>query len=130
MIKEHPNVILIDQLDPSKITESTNLFAKDFVWHYFNPELPDIHGDYNGAKGLQDFFEKLKVLTNGTFQGQKLSITAIGDELVVIQLKHRMTLENQAIKVDAVVVFRIVDGYIAEGWDIPAIYKHELQKTN
>ncbi|VEP13990.1 conserved hypothetical protein [Hyella patelloides LEGE 07179] len=130
MIKEHPNVILVKQLDPSNITESTNLFAEDFVWHFFNPKLPDVQGDYNGLKGLQEFFERLKVLTGGTFQVEPISITAIGDELVVTHVKDRMTFENQAIKLDAVVVWRIVNGYIAEAWDIPSIYKQELQKTD
>lgn len=144
--KEHPNVTLMKQLEPDRTAskadlfaenfvwrffnpESANLFAEDFVWHFVNPKLPDIQGDYNGLKGLQTFFEKLEVLTAGTFQVKPISVIPMGDELVVTHVRDRMTLENQAIELDAVVVWRIVKGYITEAWDIPSIYTEQPQKT-
>ena len=126
MTNEHPNVSILKRLDPRNLTESANLFAENFVWHFFNPELPDVQGDYAGLKGLETFFEKLEVLTSGTFQVEPISITAIGDELVVTHVKDRMILENRAIALDAVVVWRIVNGFITEAWDIPSVYSEQL----
>ncbi len=126
MTNEHPNVSILKRLDPRNLTESANLFAENFVWHFFNPELADVQGDYAGLKGLETFFEKLEVLTSGTFQVEPISITAIGDELVVTHVKDRMILENRAIELDAVVVWRIVNGFITEAWDIPSVYSEQL----
>lgn len=66
MTHDHPNISLLKQLDLSNIDGASVLFAEDFVWHFFNPYLPDIQGDYVGVKGLQAFFEKLAALTDGT----------------------------------------------------------------
>ena len=122
MTKEHPNISLLKQLDPRTLAGAADLFAEDFVWHFFNPRLPDIQGDYVGQSGLEDFFEKLGALTGGTFQIEPISITPIGDELVVAHVKDRMILEDQPIEIDAVVVWRIVGDRIAEAWDIPSVH--------
>lgn len=139
MIKEHPNVTLIKQLEPNFIvnqdnlfaenfvwrffnSEAIDLFAKNFVWHFFNPKLPEVHGDYQGLNGLQAFFEKLEVLTGGTFQVEPLAIYPIGNELVIVHVKDRMTLASRTIELDAVVVWRIVNGSFVEAWDIPSLY--------
>jgi len=42
MTDDHPNIALLKQLDPSNMTASTDLFAEDAVFHYFNPNLPDL----------------------------------------------------------------------------------------
>ena len=122
MTTEHPNIALLEQVDPDNIAESTHLFAEDFVLHFFNPRLPNVQGDYVGPTGFQDFFERLAGPTGGTFQVEPISVTAIGDELVVSHVKDRMQLDGQSIEIDAVVVWRIVGGYIAEAWDIPSVY--------
>ena len=49
-------------------------------------------------------------------------MTAVGDELVVTHTKNRMTLQGRPIATDVVVVWRIVDGRIAEVWDIPSVH--------
>ena len=46
----------------------------------------------------------------------------VGDELVVTQTCNRLTVEGDTIETDVVVVWRIVNGKIAEGWDIPTVY--------
>jgi hypothetical protein len=76
----------------------------NFVWHFFNPRLPDVGGDYVGLSGLQTFLEKLVALTEGTFEVEPISVTAIGDELLVMHNKNRMTLQGMSIETDVVVV--------------------------
>lgn len=143
MTKEHPNLNVMKQLEPDRKVskdnlfaenfvwrffnpKAANLFAEDFVWHFINPRLPSIQGEYAGLKGLQSFFEKLEIITGGTFQVEPVSITAIGDELVVTHVKDQMVFKNQAVKLDAVVVWRIVNDFIIEAWDIPSIYSEQL----
>ena len=122
MAKEHPNISVLQKFDPTNIAGSADVLAEDAVFHYFNPLLPDIQGDYVGLKGFQAFFDKIGELTEGTFKVNPISATAIGDELVVVHTNNTMILENQQIDIDVVVVWRIVDGCITEGWDIPSVY--------
>ena len=122
MTDTHPNVALLSRFDPANVAGTADVLSEDFVWHFFNPRLPDLQGDYVGRAGLQDFFEKMGNLTEGSFKVNPVSITAVGDELVVTQVKDTMVLEGQSIEVDAVVVWRIVDGRIVEAWDIPAVH--------
>lgn len=122
MALEHPNVSLLNRLDPGNLTKAADLFAEGFVWHFFNPQLPELQGDYVGLDGLKTFFEKLGSATGGTFQVSPLSATPIGEELVVVHARDRMTFAGRSIELDAVVVWRIVDGLIAEAWDIPSVY--------
>jgi len=122
MTKEHPNISVLQKFDPSNIAGSADVLAEDAVFHFFNPLLPDVQGDYVGLRGFQAFFEKMGALTDGTFKVNPLSATAIGNELVVVHTQNTMILENQPIKTDVVIVWRVVDGRITEVWDIPSVY--------
>ena len=127
MTREHPNVSLLKRLDLGNIAGAAGLFAEDVVWHFFNPRLPDIQGDYVGLASLQAFFEKLGALTKGSFEVEPISITAFGDELVVAQTKNRMILGGRSVETDVVTVWRVVGGRIAEVWDIPSVHTANLQ---
>ncbi|MBQ0732769.1 nuclear transport factor 2 family protein [Aquimarina celericrescens] len=122
MNEEHPNIAVLKRFNPTNIAVAAEVLAEDAVWHYFNPKLPDVHGDYKGLEGFKTFFEKMARRTKGTFKVNPISATAIGDELVVVQTKNTLNLEDQQLEVDVVVVWRIVDGRIKEVWDIPAVY--------
>ncbi|MEL7354737.1 MAG: nuclear transport factor 2 family protein [Cyanobacteria bacterium J06560_5] len=124
---EHPNVSLFNQLDPANVAQSADIFSEDFVWHFFNPSLPQIEGDYVGLEGLQRFFEVISALTEGTFQVEPISLTPVGDELVIAHVKDRMVLKGNPIELDAVVVWRVVNGLLAEAWDIPSVHNDSLQ---
>ena len=121
MKKEHPNIEVLQRLDLSNMEASADIIADDFVWHYFNPELPEVHGDYNGITGFADFFKKMAGNTRGSFTVNVVSTTPMGEELVVTHVKDTMTLKGKPIEVDAVVVWSIADGKIQEAWDIPAV---------
>jgi len=122
MTEEHPNVALLKRLDPGNVAGAADVFAEDVIWHFFNPLLPDIQGDYVGRSGIQAFFEKMAQLTDGTFRVNPVSITPVGDELLVTQSKNTMVMEDQRIETDVVVVWRIVDGRVSEIWDIPSVH--------
>ncbi|MDH3711172.1 MAG: nuclear transport factor 2 family protein [Cyclobacteriaceae bacterium] len=122
----HPNIAVLQQFNPTNISASAGIIAEDAVFHYYNPMLPDMEGDYLGRQGFMEFFGKIAGETKGTFKVTPLSITPMGNELVVTHVKDNMTLDGEQIEVDAVVVWRIVDGKIKEAWDIPAVYTAEV----
>lgn len=128
MEKTHPNIDVLQQFNPADIVSSVAVIAEDAVFHYFNPMLPDLHGDYEGKQGFIDFFKGLETITNGTFKVTPLSIVPMGDEFVVTHVQDSMILKRQELSVEAVVVWRIVDGKIKEAWDIPAVYTAIIEK--
>ena len=123
MDRKHPNVALIEKLDVRDIAAAADVFAADVVFHYFNPRLPDIQGDYVGLAGIRAFFEAVGRISAGTFRIEPVSITPVGDELVVTHTRNSLTHEGQPVTFDVVVVWRIVDGRICEVWDIPAVQR-------
>jgi predicted SnoaL-like aldol condensation-catalyzing enzyme len=122
MTEEHPNLALLSKLDIRDLNASAALFSDHFVWHYFNPKLADVEGDYIGVEGLKKFFAIIAGKTGGTFKVEPISATNFGDELVVVHARDTLVLEDNSIALDVAVVWRIVDGKIAEGWDIPSAF--------
>ena len=121
MSDEHPNISVLKRFNPADVAASADAFSEDVVFHYFNPALPDMQGDYTGRDELQSFFAKMAEKTDASFKVNPVSATAIGDEFVVSHVRNTMTFPDRQIEVDAVVVWRIVDGLITEAWDIPAV---------
>lgn len=122
MTAEHPNVALLKRLDLGNLARANDVIAEDFVLHFFNPKLPDLQGDYVGLLGFREFFEKLGRTTGGTFKVEPISVTPYGDELVAAHVRDTMELAGAPLEVDALVVWRMVDGRITEAWDIPAVH--------
>ena len=121
MSDEHPNISVLKRFNPADVAASADAFSENVVIHYYNPALPDMQGDYVGHEALQTFFAKMAEKTDATFKVNPISAMAFGDELVVSHVKNTMTFPNRRIEVDAVVVWRILDGRIVEAWDIPAV---------
>ena len=96
-------------------------FADDFVFHFFNSQLPDLAGDHHGVDGMAELFERLGELDEAGFRQVHHSLTRCGDELVVAFVTNTVGFGGSTIDVDAVVVWRVLDGVIHEGWDIPAV---------
>lgn len=118
MDDDHPNIQLMKRLDLRDLASAKDLFAENVVWHYFNPNLPDVQGDYVGPDGIRTFFQKIGGKSRGTFKVEPVSVTAVGNELVVVQARDTLTFEGKPVALDVVVVWRITDGRIAEVWDI------------
>jgi len=117
----HPNMSVLAELNLQDIDACRDVFANNFIWHYFNPRLPELEGDHLGIEGLKSFFAKLAETTKSSFQQKLIDARPVGDEFVITQVCNRMDLDGNTIEVDAVVVWRIVGSKIAEAWDIPAV---------
>ena len=122
MTIQHPNLELLSKLDLRNLDSSAELFTEKFVWHYFNPNLPDLEGDYAGIDGVKEFFKAVGEKTDATFKVEPVSATPVGDELVVVHVRDTLVLDGKAIALDVVVVWRIVDNKFAEAWDIPSAF--------
>ena len=96
-------------------------FSDDFVFHFFNTQLPDLSGDHLGVDGMAELFERLGDLSPTGFRQVHHSLTPCGDELVVTFVTNTLGFDGMEIDVDAVVVWRVFDGRIHEAWDIPAV---------
>ena len=118
MSELHPNIALLSRFDPGNMAASAELFAEDVVFHYFNPNLPELQGDHVGPDGVRAFFESVGQLSSGTFKIEPVSATPIGNELVVVHSRNSLTIEERTVTLDVVVVWRFVDGRIVEVWDI------------
>ncbi|MBY5935132.1 nuclear transport factor 2 family protein [Tateyamaria omphalii] len=121
MQTEHANIDLIAKIDITDIPAQADLFQRDVVWHFFNPMAPNLAGSYRGVDGIAEFFDKVRGHGHGSFAVQPKLAWAVGDELVVVQSRNRLGQGIEAINFDVVVVWRIIDGKIAEVWDIPAV---------
>lgn len=102
-------------------TEGHDDFADDFVFHFFNSQLPDLAGDHLGLTGTHAFFGELSKQSETGFHNEPHSLTPFGDELVVAYATNTLGFDGASIDVDAVVVWRVVGGKITEAWDIPAV---------
>jgi len=129
MHKEHPNISILKRFNPANPETLAEVLAKNFVWHYINPELSELEGDYFGLSGLTDFFQKIAGRTSGSFVVNPISIIPMGDELVITHVKDRLSLGGKPMEIDAVVVWCIIDGKIKEAWDITIVHTAKMIKT-
>lgn len=124
MAELHPNLILLERLSkhfPHDLESAQEIFDKDFILHYFNPQLPDVTGDYKGVIGIGEFFGKIGALSKGTFSTKRKQLIHNGDELIVTGATHNMEIEGRPVEVDALFIWRVVENKFAEAWDIPAV---------
>jgi ketosteroid isomerase-like protein len=98
-----------------------DIFAPDFVFHFFNPHLPELDGDHPGFDGMRGLFERLQQTSETGFRNEPHSLTPYGDELVVAYATNTVSFGGTVLDVDAIVVWRVVGGRVQEAWDIPAI---------
>jgi len=129
MNNEHPNISILKRFNPADPNTLAEVLAEDFVWHYINPELSELEGDYLGLAGLTDFFQKLAGCTSGSFKVNPISITPLGDELIITHVKDTMSLKGKPMEIDAIVVWCIMNGQIKEAWDIPILHTAKMIKA-
>jgi uncharacterized protein len=122
--REHSNISLVRrfaELMTRDFRGAEELVSEDFVWHYFNRRIPELEGEYSGLRGAKAFFQKLRNLTENTFQIEPLSAVPFGDEFVVTHANLKLTMESKKVETNAIVVWRLHRDRIFEAWDIPAV---------
>ncbi|XLS30591.1 nuclear transport factor 2 family protein [Flavobacteriaceae bacterium M23B6Z8] len=122
MNREHPNITVLKKFDPANPDTIAEVMDPDFIWHYINPELPELEGDYQGLSGLTNFFKKLGSRTGDSFKVHPLAIVPLGDALVITHVKDTMINDGKRMQIDAVVLWCIKNGKLKEAWDIPVLH--------
>jgi len=130
MATEHSSIKLLKRFNPADIPSSKEIFSDNLVWHYYNPNLPELQGDYIGLNGIQSFFQSVGKISQGTFKVEPVSITPVGDELVVVHARDTLTFNEKTTTLDVVVVWRIVDARIVEVWDIVPEQTAEISESH
>lgn len=110
------------QFDVRDIDRCATLVTEDFVWHFVNPERPDLAGAYPGISGLKDFFARLMDMSDESFEVVPVNAWPIGDELVIAQTANRFDTKEGRREFDVATVWRFRDGKVCEVWDIPSVY--------
>jgi hypothetical protein len=75
MKQEHPNMSLVRQFSESIFNNfegAEEILDRDFVWHYVNPRVRRLEGDYRGLNGVRIFFKNLKNVTDNTFHDGRI----------------------------------------------------------
>ena len=70
MNQKHPSISAVMKFNLENLAESVDILAGDAIWHYFNPELPEMQGDYVGLEGITDFFQKNSRSFQRNFKGK------------------------------------------------------------
>ena len=112
--------IAMDKADEAAMMAVWNAASEQLVWH-FHGEGSELDGVYRGKDYVfANFQGRLFEMTGGTFAVQAIDIHPAGDELVAVHFSASMTIEGEEKSGDGVLVFRIVDGSIAEVFDMPS----------
>jgi hypothetical protein len=95
-----------------------DLFAPDFVFHFFNPSLP---GDHYRLGGMRSLLERLGQSSDTSFRNEPRSLTPYGGELVVAYASTTVSFGGAVLDTDAIVAWRVVGGRLQGAWEIPAV---------
>jgi ketosteroid isomerase-like protein len=99
--------------DPDAVDENV-------LWHFLSP-IPELVAHFEGrAQATVDVPRMLDELTGGTFCKRVEIVWPVGDDLVVAHVEVEMTIDGVHHEGSSVIVYRIADGRVVEGFDIPS----------
>jgi len=99
---------------------SRDLLANEVVWHFLSP-VPELVARFEGRDAVAiEWPEMLDEMTAGTFRKHLADVWPVGDDLVVAHVEVEMTIGDEHHAGASVVVYRIADGTVVEGFDIPS----------
>ena len=108
------------ELIRNALDSDPDALADDVVWH-FQPPQHDLVMHFEGKdKVTNDWPRMLDDLTDGTFNKRAVDIWPVGEDLVVAHFEVEMTIGDVRHQGNSVVVYRLADGGIIEGFDIPS----------
>lgn len=94
--------------------------AGNVVWHFQSP-VPELVAHFEGRDAvMNDWPKMLDEATGGTFKKRLVDVWTVGNDLVVAHVEVEMTIDGVQRKGSSVVVYRVLDGAVIEGFDIPS----------
>jgi len=96
------------------------LLAEGVAWHFLPAASePAVH--FEGREQVSvEWPTMLEQLTSGTFHKQLVDVWPVGEDLVVAHVEVEMTMNGVRRAGSTVVVYRVADGVVVEGFDIPS----------
>lgn len=92
---------------------TSEFFAPDIVWHF--PGRSVLSGDHEGAAQVARMFGLLAELSGGAHRLELHDVIASDDHVVALHTT-RAERAGRQLQVNAIQVFHVRDGKIAEAW--------------
>ena len=119
---DQANVQLIEHAYASLASGDVQAFFGSFdreLRFHFMRAVPAITGTHERLRGwINGMITPLLAVTNGTFSPRPRWLRSAGDELVLGHFDVSFEFDGRRHEIDAVLVFRVAEGRIAEVWDI------------
>jgi uncharacterized protein len=97
-----------------------DVLAEDMVWHFQSP-YRDFVAHFEGkSAAMNDWITMRDDATGGTFRQRPVEIWSLGDDLVAVHVEVEMSIGGTPRTGSSVVVYRLADGLVVEGFDIPS----------
>jgi ketosteroid isomerase-like protein len=114
----HPNIELMSRylatLSAGRAADALEYYAEDCVLHI--PGRSPHAGTYRGQDAVLDYYTRVFQDTNGRFENLGVDDILASDDHAASLVHWRVTRGDRTIDVDRVVIYRIVEGRIAEIW--------------
>jgi uncharacterized protein len=94
--------------------------ADNVVWHFQSPHHDLVTHFESKNEVMNEWPKMLDDLTAGTFNKRAVDIWPVGEDLVVAHIEVEMTIGDVRHQGRSVVVYRLADGVIIQGFDIPS----------
>ena len=102
------------------IESDPDAIAENIVWHFQSP-IPSEVMHFEGRQTvMSDWPQFLYDLTGGSFAKRLINMWAVGVDLVVAHFEVDMTIDGVHRQGSTVVVYRLGEGGVIEGFDIPS----------
>lgn len=116
---EHPHITVfrraMDAFSAGDMESLAEVFHPDVQWHI--PGESPLSGDFEGRDATFATFELDFRLSDGTYRPHLHDVLA-NDTHIVALLNATATRDGKELDMDYVIVFRVSDGRIAEGWEL------------
>jgi ketosteroid isomerase-like protein len=114
----HPNAELLRTylatLSAGKAIDAIQYFTEDCALHV--PGRSPHAGTYRGQEAVLEYYTRVFQDTGGKFENLGVDDILASDTHAASLVHWRVTRRDRTIDVDRVVIYRIVDGRIAEAW--------------
>ena len=102
------------------LSSESDAVAENVLWHFLSP-IPELVAHFEGRdQTMTDVPKLLDDLTGGTFSKRVVDVWPIGNDLVVAHVEVEMAIDGIHHAGSSVVVYRVADGMVVEGFDIPS----------
>jgi hypothetical protein len=102
------------------LSSDSDAVAEDVLWHFLS-SIPELVAHFEGRDhAMTDVPKMLDDLTGGTFSKRVVDVWPVGSDLIVAHVEVEMVIDGVQHAGSSVIVYRVADGMVVEGFDIPS----------